>query len=87
MKKRLIEEMRQRDEKLSERAAGTMIDDVFGAVQGVLDRGEKVSLQGFGTFERAYRAERTGRNPQTGETIKIAGRHATKFREARQQKR
>ena len=45
-----------------------------------LKKGEKIQLVGFGTFEVAERAEREGRNPQTGETMKIAASKAPKFK-------
>ena len=45
-----------------------------------LAKGDKISLVGFGTFEVAERAEREGRNPQTGETMKIAACKAPKFK-------
>jgi len=41
--------------------------------------GEKVSFTGFGSFEVSQRAARTGRNPQTGATIKIAAARVPKF--------
>ena len=46
----------------------------------MLAKGDKISLVGFGTFEVAERAEREGRNPQTGETMKIAASKAPKFK-------
>ena len=45
-----------------------------------LKKGEKVQLVGFGTFEVSERAAREGRNPQTGETMKIAASKAPKFK-------
>ena len=45
-----------------------------------LQKGEKVALVGFGTFEVSERAAREGRNPQTGETIQIAASKAPKFK-------
>ena len=45
-----------------------------------LRNGGKVQLVGFGTFEVAERAAREGRNPQTGETMKIAAAKAPKFK-------
>ncbi|MBE5876948.1 MAG: HU family DNA-binding protein [Lachnospiraceae bacterium] len=45
-----------------------------------LAKGDKVSLVGFGTFEVSERAAREGRNPQTGETMKIAASKAPKFK-------
>lgn len=45
-----------------------------------LKKGDKVQLVGFGTFEVSERAAREGRNPQTGETMKIAASKAPKFK-------
>ena len=45
-----------------------------------LKNGGKIQLVGFGTFEVAERAEREGRNPQTGETMKIAASKSPKFK-------
>ena len=45
-----------------------------------LKKGEKIQLVGFGTFEVSERGEREGRNPQTGETMKIAACKAPKFK-------
>lgn len=45
-----------------------------------LKNGGKVQLVGFGTFEVSERAERDGRNPRTGETMKIAASKAPKFK-------
>ena len=45
-----------------------------------LKKGEKIQLVGFGTFEVSERAAREGRNPQTGETMKIAASKSPKFK-------
>ena len=45
-----------------------------------LKKGGKIQLVGFGTFEVSERAAREGRNPQTGETMKIAASKAPKFK-------
>ncbi len=45
-----------------------------------LKKGEKIQLVGFGTFEVSERAARTGRNPRTGEEMKIAASKAPKFK-------
>lgn len=51
--------------------AGEFVDATFGAVQSALAKGEKVVLPGFGTFTPRPRKARTGRNPQTGASVKI----------------
>ena len=49
-------------------------------VTKVLKKGDKVAIPGFGTFSVAKRAAREGRNPRTGETVKIAARKAVTFK-------
>jgi DNA-binding protein HU-beta len=50
------------------------------AVQKTLKGGGKVTLVGFGTFSVSKRQARTGRNPKTGETIKIKAKKVAKFK-------
>ena len=59
--------------------AGKAIDAFLGAVKKALKKGDKVSLIGFGTFSVAKRSARKGRNPQTGEPLKIAAKKVPKF--------
>lgn len=56
---------------ISKAKAGAALDAVIGSITGALKAGDSVSLVGFGTFSVKARAARTGRNPQTGATIKI----------------
>ncbi|MCI6265562.1 MAG: HU family DNA-binding protein [Erysipelotrichaceae bacterium] len=51
-----------------------------------LAKGNKISVSGFGTFDISERAEREGRNPQTGETIKIAASKSVKFKAGKELK-
>ena len=51
-----------------------------GIKKGLSKRNSKVTLVGFGTFKNVYRKTRMGRNPQTGEKIKIKGRDAITFK-------
>lgn len=62
--------------KDSEKALKAFVD----VVAAELKKGEKVQLVGFGTFEVSERSAREGRNPQTGETMKIAACKAPKFK-------
>lgn len=56
---------------LSKASAGRALDAVIEAVTEAVAKGDSVSLVGFGTFESRKRAARTGRNPSTGEELKI----------------
>ncbi len=60
----------------AERAVNAFIS----AVTGSLKKGEDVTLVGFGTFAVGDRAERQGRNPQTGKSITIAAKKVVKFK-------
>ena len=67
--------------------AGLSKKDAEGAVKAFTDTvaeqlkaGEKIQLVGFGTFEVAERAARTGKNPQTGETITVPAKKAPAFK-------
>ena len=65
---------------LTKADATRAIDATFEAITGALKDGDKVPLVGFGTFAVSKRAAREGRNPQTGETVKIAARNAVTFK-------
>jgi len=62
------------------RAAVAAVNGVLEEIQQSLARGERVTLSGFGTFDRRERGPRTGRNPATGETIQIGATVAPVFR-------
>jgi DNA-binding protein HU-beta len=56
------------------------VDSVIEAVTDALRRGDQVTIVGFGTFSVRDRAARTGRNPQTGEEIKISASKNPSFK-------
>ena len=57
-----------------------VMDSIFETIKESLKGGNKVPVAGFGTFDVSKRNGRTGRNPRTGETIKIAARNAVTFK-------
>lgn len=65
---------------LSKAAAGRALDGAMDAVKKALKKGEIVTLVGFGSFYVGKRAARAGRNPRTGEAIKIKAARIPKFR-------
>ena len=58
---------------LTKKSALSSVNAVFGNIRDSLAKGDKVVISGFGTFKVRSRTTRTGRNPQTGSSIKIAG--------------
>lgn len=62
------------------KAAVEAVDAVLEGIQAAVAKGEKVALTGFGTFEKTDRAEREGRNPATGATIKIPAKSVPTFK-------
>jgi DNA-binding protein HU-beta len=65
---------------LSKADAARAVDAVISTVTEALKKGDQVTVIGFGTFEVRERAARTGRNPQTGETIQIKASRAPAFK-------
>jgi len=65
---------------ISKAAATRALESTIGAIRTTLKKGGTVALVGFGTFAVGERAARTGRNPRTGEAIKIEKAKVPKFR-------
>ncbi len=62
------------------KAAADAIEAIFDVIIREVAHGGKVGITGFGTFERADRAARTGRNPRTGQSVRIESTAVPKFR-------
>lgn len=80
MSKKVIVEAVAREAGMTQAAADKVVSAVLDAIGAELEKGEKVSFPGFGTFEVRERAARTGRNPQTGAEIQIAASKAPAFK-------
>lgn len=77
-KEELVKEIAKKT-KMSQKDAGEVLAAFIGTVEKAVSKGQKVTLVGFGTFERRERAARTGRNPQTGKAIKIPAKKVPAF--------
>ncbi len=64
----------------TKKEAAAAVDAMLEAIKGALKKGEAVTLVGFGTFKVVERKARTGRNPRTGEAIKIPKKKVPVFR-------
>lgn len=67
---------------LTKADADRAIKALCETIEGVLKKGDKVALPGFGTFSVGKRAAREGRNPQTGATVHIKASKSARFKAA-----
>ena len=80
MTKAKLVEKAAKDAGISKAAANAALDSAIDGITKALKKKDgKVTLVGFGTFSKVRRKARKGRNPQTGEAIKIKARNAVKF--------
>ena len=77
-KSELIDSMAA-DAGISKASAKKALDSMMGNVESALKKGERVSLVGFGSWSVKPKAARDGRNPRTGELLKIAAKNVVKF--------
>ncbi|MCG0050734.1 HU family DNA-binding protein [Priestia aryabhattai] len=84
-KAELIEAVASKSE-LTKQDAKKAVEALFETISTTLVKGEKVQLVGFGTFEVRERAERTGRNPQTGEEMTIPATKVPAFKAGKELK-
>lgn len=68
---------------VTKKLVSELVDSVFHSVAGAIKKDERFSYPGFGTFVKRQRKPRQGRNPQTGEIIKIKASTSVGFRAAR----
>ena len=80
MTKAELVEQAAKDAKISKVAAAAALNSFMeGVTKALKKKNGKVTLVGFGTFSKVRRKARKGRNPQTGEPIKIKASNAVKF--------
>ena len=80
MKKSEMIEALAKESGLTKKDVETVFNGTFDLFKKELKKGNNVSVAGFGTFKISKRAARTGRNPQTGETIKIKASKSVGFK-------
>ena len=81
----LVESLAEEFE-LTKSYARDLVDRVFEKITKAANTGEEVAIFGFGRFKVVERGARTGRNPRTGETVKIPPRKVLKFEAAKAMK-
>jgi DNA-binding protein HU-beta len=73
-------------EGISKKQAAQAVESVVEAIAMHLEKGDRVQVPGLGSFAIGERAERTGRNPKTGEAIKIAASKNVRFKAGKELK-
>lgn len=76
----IIENVYEKLGGFSKKESAEIVELVFETVKDTLARGEKIKVSGFGNFVVRKKRERVGRNPQTGEEIKITARKVLTFK-------
>ena len=83
-KAELIEKISKKfKDQISKKMVGELVDDMFTTIGASIKKEKRFSYPGFGTWEVRARKARKGRNPQTGETIKIKASKTVGFRPAK----
>lgn len=70
------------DARITRAAAGRALNSFIRSVVSTLQRGDRATLAGFGTFYRATRKARSARNPRTGESIHVGAKNVARFKPA-----
>jgi len=80
----LIDQIAKGNDNLTLKQAEIIVDQIFDSMIDALSRGEKIDIRGFGSFKVKQREARTGRNPQTGESIDIPAKKVPSFKTGKQ---
>ncbi len=86
IKSELIEEIAKKNPNLYQRDVELIVNTVLDVITGALVKGQRVELRGFGTFSVADRPARTGRNPRTGEPVRVGPKRLPRFKPGKELK-
>jgi integration host factor subunit beta len=79
-KSELIERLADKMRQVPSRDVESSIKVMLEQMSQTLQKGERIEIRGFGSFSLHYRAPRVGRNPKTGETVKLDGKYVPHFK-------
>jgi integration host factor subunit beta len=83
-KSELIARIAERNPHLFQRDVERIVSTIFDQVSAALARGDRVELRGFGAFSVKHRDSRVGRNPRTGEAVKVSEKTVPYFKTGKQ---
>lgn len=79
-KSELIEQIAMRQSELSLKEVESAVRLILDDITDTLVQGGRVEIRGFGSFSLHYREPRTGRNPKTGDPVRLSGKHVPHFK-------
>ncbi|MCC2604144.1 integration host factor subunit beta [Planctobacterium marinum] len=79
-KSQLIERLADRARHIPSKEVEVAIKELLEQMAQTLQKGERIEIRGFGSFSLHFRAPREGRNPKTGETVKLDGKYVPHFK-------
>ncbi|MGK0268369.1 MAG: integration host factor subunit beta [Paraglaciecola sp.] len=79
-KSELIERLADKMRQVQAKDVESSIKEMLEQMAQTLQKGERIEIRGFGSFSLHYRAPRVGRNPKTGETVKLDGKYVPHFK-------
>ncbi|GLS82642.1 integration host factor subunit beta [Paraferrimonas haliotis] len=79
-KSELIELLTTKQPQLSAKEVDAAIKEMLEQMAATLESGDRIEIRGFGSFSLHFRAPRSGRNPKTGETVKLEGKSVPHFK-------
>jgi len=83
-KSELIQQLAERNPHLYQRDVERIVTAIFDEIAEALSRGDRVELRGFGAFSVKKRDARSGRNPRTGDSVKVDEKHIPFFKTGKQ---
>lgn len=85
-KAELIDNVSKKVDGLTRSQVDVLVSTVFGSIKDALSVGDKVEIRGFGSFRLRFRAAREGRNPKTGEVVRVPEKHVPFFKAGKELK-
>ncbi len=79
-KSELIERLALKNQDIQGKELEDAVKELLEQMAQTLQRGDRIEIRGFGSFSLHYRAPRVGRNPKTGETVNLTGKHVPHFK-------
>jgi integration host factor subunit beta len=79
-KKQLVDLISSNQDQLSHKDVELSIKTIFESMSDSLKKGNRIEIRGFGSFGLRYRKSRLGRNPKSGESVKIKNRYVPHFK-------